>query len=94
MSENRRRDPQSVGLTMKEIAELVGGRLEGDGGLWVSGIGPVDEADAGQMAFLARKRYARYAPGSRASSFLVSSGFILLNHIAFVFIQLLLLVWA
>ena len=73
MSENRRRNSQSPGLTMKEIAELVGGKLEGDGGLWVSGIGPVDEADAGQMAFLARKRYARYAPGSRASSFLVSS---------------------
>ncbi|MEC7808830.1 MAG: UDP-3-O-(3-hydroxymyristoyl)glucosamine N-acyltransferase, partial [Gemmatimonadota bacterium] len=73
MSENRRRNSQSPGLTMKEIAELVGGKLEGDGGLWVSGIGPVDEADAGQMAFLARKRYVRYVPGSRASSFLVSS---------------------
>ena len=73
MSENRRRNSQSAGLTMKEIAELVGGKLEGDGGLWVSGIGPVDEADVGQMAFLARKRYARYVPGSRASSFLVSS---------------------
>ena len=73
MSENKRQNPQSSRLTMKEIAELVGGGLKGDGDLWVSGISPVDEADGDQMAFLARKGYTRYAISSGARSFLVSS---------------------
>ena len=73
MSENRRQNPESFRLTMKEISKLVGGRLKGDGDLWVSEISPVDEASGDQMAFLARKGYTRYAISSGARSFLVSS---------------------
>ena len=72
MSKNRRRSSGSPRLTTRQVAELVGGRLEGKGGVIVSGIGTVQEADADQMAFLAMKRYARYAPDSRAGSFLVT----------------------
>ena len=73
MSKNRRQNPESPRMTLKEISKLVGGRLEGDGDLWVSGISPVNEVDGDQMAFLAKKRYTRYAISSGARSFLVSS---------------------
>ena len=60
-------------LTLARIAELVGGRLHGDGDLIVEGVAPLDEADGSQMGFLALKRYGRFVEGSRAGSFLVSS---------------------
>lgn len=61
------------GLTLVEIADLVGGHLEGDGGLRVVGVAPVDEAGPGHLAFLALKRYARYAESCGALGFLVST---------------------
>ena len=62
------------GLTLAEIAELVGGRLEGDGDTSIRGIGPVDEVSGeDQVAFLATKRYARFVPDSRAGAYLVAS---------------------
>ena len=63
----------SAGLTLQDVADLVGGRLEGDGTLLVVGVAPVDEAAAHEMAFLAVKRYARYVASCEAHSFLVSA---------------------
>ena len=61
-----------VTLTLGELAALVGGRLEGDEGLSLTGVAPVDEALASQVAFLSSKRYARHISASRAGAFLVS----------------------
>lgn len=58
--------------TLGALAELVGGRLEGDQGLPFAGIAPVEEAGPTQIAFLSAKRYARWVEGSRAAAFLVS----------------------
>lgn len=60
-------------LTVGRVAELVGGRAEGDLDLQVLGVAPVDEAEPTQMAFLAAKRYARFVGSSDAGSFLVST---------------------
>ena len=61
-------------LTLAEVAQLVGGRLEGDGNTPVRGIGPVDEVRGeDQVAFLATKRYARFVPDSTAGAYLVAS---------------------
>jgi len=60
------------GLTVGEVAALLGGRPQGDASVRVVGIGPVDEAGNDEMAFLASKRYSRYAPDSKAAAFLVS----------------------
>ncbi len=60
-------------LTLAEVADLVGGRVEGDGELHVAGVAPIDEAASDEMAFLALKRYARYANRCEAHSFLVSA---------------------
>lgn len=61
-----------VPLTLGEASRLVGGRLEGDPGLPVTALVPVEDAGPEEMALLAAKRYARHAEGSLAGSFLVS----------------------
>lgn len=62
-----------VGLTLRDVGDLVGGRVEGEGSLHVVGVAPVDEAAPDEIAFLALKRYARYAGSCKARCFLVSS---------------------
>ncbi|HKJ02275.1 MAG TPA: UDP-3-O-(3-hydroxymyristoyl)glucosamine N-acyltransferase [Longimicrobiales bacterium] len=59
-------------LTLGEVATLVGGRLEGDEALVLTGVASVEDAQASQVAFLSSKRYSRFVPDSRAGSFLVS----------------------
>lgn len=59
-------------LTMAEVAERVDGRLVGDPAVEVSGLAPVDDAAGDRLAFLAARRYARYASACGAAAFLVS----------------------
>ncbi|HSW31670.1 MAG TPA: UDP-3-O-(3-hydroxymyristoyl)glucosamine N-acyltransferase [Longimicrobiales bacterium] len=59
-------------LTLAEASSLVGGRLEGDPGMSVTTVAPVEEACSTELAFLAAKRYAKHVSGSRAGAFLVS----------------------
>jgi len=59
-------------LTLARIAELVGGRAEGDESVVVDGLAPLDEGGPSQMGFLAVKRYARLLPGCSAGAFLTS----------------------
>ena len=65
--------PGATSLTLREVAERVGGRLEGPGDLLVAGVAPLDEAGPGQIGFLALRRYVRYVPESRATAYLVSA---------------------
>ncbi len=60
-------------LTLIRVAELVDGRLEGDGTVLVEGVAPLDEAGPSHMGFLAIKRYARLLGTCQAGSFLVSA---------------------
>ena len=59
-------------LSLEAIADLVGGRLVGDGGLVIEGIRPIGEAGPGELAFLAGKRYAKYLGESSPAGYLVS----------------------
>jgi UDP-3-O-[3-hydroxymyristoyl] glucosamine N-acyltransferase len=59
-------------LTLAEVAEMVGGRVEGDSSIPVSGIAPLDQANPEELGFLAQRRYLRFLPGSRALAVLVS----------------------
>jgi UDP-3-O-[3-hydroxymyristoyl] glucosamine N-acyltransferase len=72
MSQLAGRSDARPSLTLEQVAELVGGRVEGDGALEVRGVAPVDEASPDELAFLAHKRYARYANRSAARGYLVS----------------------
>lgn len=62
------------GLTAGAIAELVEGRLVGDGAVMVTSIGPLREADAATLSFLASPKYAADFRASRAGAVVVAEG--------------------
>ncbi|MCE2454814.1 MAG: UDP-3-O-(3-hydroxymyristoyl)glucosamine N-acyltransferase [Gemmatimonadetes bacterium] len=57
---------------MAEVAEMVGGKLRGDGSLAVTAVRPTAEAGPGELAFLASGRYARELSKCAAPAYLVS----------------------
>jgi UDP-3-O-[3-hydroxymyristoyl] glucosamine N-acyltransferase len=61
----------SAGLTAQAVADLVGGRLLGDGGVVVSTVGPIDRAGPGALTLAASPRYAAALEGSTASAVLL-----------------------
>lgn len=73
VSERLSRPEDGTPLSVGEVAELVGGRIEGDSTLEITGIAPVEDAGPRQMAFLAAPRYARHVPHCRAAAFLVAT---------------------
>lgn len=62
----------STSLTLSSIAQLVGGRLAGDGDTVVDGVAPLDEAGPGELSFLALRRYAGLVGGCRAGAYLTT----------------------
>ncbi len=60
--------------TAQELAVMVGGTLEGDPVLLISGVAGLREAEPGQVAFLEHPRYASLLPETRASLVLVAPG--------------------
>ncbi len=58
-------------LTLKEVAELVGGRLEGPADMKISGIAPLDTAVSDELSFAVGRRYLEAARLSRAGALLV-----------------------
>jgi UDP-3-O-[3-hydroxymyristoyl] glucosamine N-acyltransferase len=65
---------QSV-LTAQAVADLVGGRLLGDGNTKVNRIGPLDRADGSTLSFLVSTKYLAYFRSSRAGAVLISPEF-------------------
>lgn len=62
-------------LTLAELARQVGGELEGDGSVVVTGAAPLDEAGPGQISFLANPRYERYMAETKAAAVIVSADY-------------------
>jgi len=58
--------------TTGHLAEIVGGRVEGDPSVEVRGIAPLNQAGPHELGFLAQRRYLKDVPGSRALAYLVS----------------------
>ena len=44
-------------LTLKEIAELVGGSIKGDSSLLIQGIGALDSANSNQISYAVNEKY-------------------------------------
>jgi UDP-3-O-[3-hydroxymyristoyl] glucosamine N-acyltransferase len=65
---------QSV-LTAQAVADLVGGRLLGNGATPVARIGPLDRAESDTLSFLVSTKYLSYFRSSRAGAVLVSPEF-------------------
>ncbi|MFH1765237.1 MAG: UDP-3-O-(3-hydroxymyristoyl)glucosamine N-acyltransferase [Gemmatimonadota bacterium] len=59
-------------LSAGQVAEMVGGRVDGDPSVQVEGIAPLDQALEAELGFLAQRRYLRYLPETRAQALLVS----------------------
>jgi len=58
--------------TLKELAEIVGGELAGDGSLLVRGVAGIKEAGAGDLTFLANPKYLKELKRTKAAAVLVS----------------------
>jgi UDP-3-O-[3-hydroxymyristoyl] glucosamine N-acyltransferase len=61
----------SAGLTAQAVADLVGGRLLGDGGVLLTAVGPIDRAGPGALTMATSPRYAEALRASSAGAALV-----------------------
>ena len=59
-------------FTAQQIAAMCGGKVEGDGNAAVSGFGKIEEAQAGQLSFLANPKYEDYLYTTGASIIIVN----------------------
>ncbi len=57
---------------LRELAELVGGTVVGDGEVEISGVGTIDDAGPGQVTFVAHSKYLAKLKETRASAVIVS----------------------
>ena len=62
-------------MTLAEIAKALNCDLEGDGDLPISGVAPIDEAQPGELTFLANRKYQKSLRSTRASAVIVSREF-------------------
>lgn len=66
------RDTHSPFLTLREVAEMVGGTLEGDPEIRIEGIAPISQARKNELGFLAQGRYLKHLETTGAAALLVS----------------------
>jgi UDP-3-O-[3-hydroxymyristoyl] glucosamine N-acyltransferase len=57
-----------VKKTLKEIADFIGGELIGDGNIKIAGVAGIQEAQEGDLTFLANPKYQPYLKNTRASA--------------------------
>ena len=57
--------------SLAEIAELIGGKIEGDGGIRISGVADLQGAGPSEISFLAHPRYEAAARQTRAGALVV-----------------------
>lgn len=59
--------------TLEKLATLINAQLQGDPKCQISGIAPLDHAQAGQISFLANPQFRQYLPSTQASAVILSS---------------------
>jgi UDP-3-O-[3-hydroxymyristoyl] glucosamine N-acyltransferase len=55
-------------ITLSELADVVGGRISGDGSVLISGVAGIKEARQGDITFLANPRYHKFLETTAASA--------------------------
>lgn len=60
-----------------QIALIVNGKVEGDGNVTVASFGKIEEAQEGQLSFLANPKYEDYLYSTKASIIILSDAFVL-----------------
>ncbi|HET8725395.1 MAG TPA: UDP-3-O-(3-hydroxymyristoyl)glucosamine N-acyltransferase [Anaeromyxobacteraceae bacterium] len=61
-------------FTLGELADRVGGRVEGDGSLRIERVMPLEEAGPHDVSFFANRKYAQAFAGTRAGAVIVGEG--------------------
>jgi len=59
-------------MTIREIAALLGGQVEGDAATEIRRVAKIDQAGEGDITFLANPKYARFLGSTRASAVIVN----------------------
>src|SRR4051812_28014667 len=65
---------RAVPLTLKELAERIGAEPVGDAGLVLQSANTLEEAQPGQVSFLANPKYLKQLETTRASAVVVTPG--------------------
>lgn len=63
-------------ISIKELAQAVGAKVEGDENIILEGFGPIESAGKGYVTFLANPRYSHYIYTTDASAVLVADDFV------------------
>jgi len=63
-----------VQKTLNELSVLLNGRVDGDGDAVIRRVRGIEEAEAGDLTFVANPKYSKKMEGSSASGILVSPG--------------------
>lgn len=61
-------------ITLKEIASLIGGEVDGDPGTVITGASGIKEAGEGDLTFLANPKYAPLLQNTKAAAVVVGKG--------------------
>jgi UDP-3-O-[3-hydroxymyristoyl] glucosamine N-acyltransferase len=61
-------------IPLKELADIVGGEVAGDGSVMIRGVAGIREAGAGDVTFLADPRYEKFLETTKASAVIVPPG--------------------
>ncbi len=61
-------------LTLRELADLLGCRLEGDGDVSVTRVAALDAAGSGDVSFFSNPRYSKQLAATRASAVIAADG--------------------
>jgi UDP-3-O-[3-hydroxymyristoyl] glucosamine N-acyltransferase len=62
-----------MALHLSEIVEQLGGELQGDPGLLITGLAPLESAGPGELAFLSNPKYRQQLAASQAACVIVGS---------------------
>ncbi len=62
-------------MTIGALASLIHGVVDGDSDIVLSGFAKIEEADKGQLTFIANPKYAHFIESTKASAVLVSKEF-------------------
>ncbi|RYY20583.1 MAG: UDP-3-O-(3-hydroxymyristoyl)glucosamine N-acyltransferase [Cytophagaceae bacterium] len=69
-------------FTVGQIAQVVGGTVEGDANVTVASLAKIEEATAGSLAFLANAKYEQYLYTTQATAVIVSPELLLRQPVA------------
>ena len=64
-----------AGMSLSELAAVLGGELDGDGARPVRAMAPLESAGADEVAFLANERYERFMKSSSAAAVIVATDY-------------------